>query len=69
MKRTEIQRKADQADCDLYRVITQVERIYDSIKRHTGPRVEDLHKSLMALRKARSGVRMLMHADDRARTI
>lgn len=69
MKRTDLQLKADQADCDLYRVIAQVERIYDSIKRHTGPRVEDLHKSLMGLRRARTGIRMLMHADDRARTI
>ena len=68
-RRTDIQRKADQADCDLYRVIAQVERMYDSIKRHRGRGVEDLHKSLMKLRSARTGIRMLMHADDRARTI
>lgn len=67
-QRTSMQRDADAADCDLYRVICRVERLYDSIKRHSGPRVTDLHKSLQGLRNARTGIRMLMHADDRART-
>lgn len=68
-KRTAIEAKADAIDCDLYRVITRVERLYDSIKRHTGPRVTDLHKSLMDLRGARAGIRMLMHDADRKRTV
>lgn len=66
--KTELQREADRADCDLYRVICRVEKLYDSIKRHSGPRVADLHKSLQGLRNARTGIRMLMDESDRART-
>lgn len=66
--RTRLQREADSLDCDLYRLICRAERMYDEIKRHTGPRVGDFHKSLMSLRSARSGIRMLMHDNDRART-
>ena len=68
-RRTGLQRDADAADCDLYRVICRVERIYDSIKRHKGPKVTDLHRSLQALRIARTGIRMLMDKDDLARTL
>ena len=67
--RTQIQKDADAIDCDLYRVICSVERLYDSIKRHSGPRVTDLHKSLQGLRNARVGIRMLMDESDRARTV
>lgn len=67
--RTEIERDADAADRELYSVICRVERLYDSIKRHKGQRVTDLHKSLQGLRIARTGIRMLMNDDDRARTI
>lgn len=66
--RTDLQRKADEADRELYGLICRVERMYDGVKHYRGHRVTDLHKSLMSLRDARSGVRMLMHADDRART-
>lgn len=66
--RTKVQRDADKADCDLFRVIAKVESIYDSVKHHNGQRVTDLHKSLMELRHARSGIRMMMHESDRART-
>jgi hypothetical protein len=66
--RTALQRDADAADRELYSVICRVERLYDSIKHHSGPRVADLHKSLQGLRNARAGVRMLMDDDDRART-
>jgi hypothetical protein len=66
--RTRLQREADSLDCDLYRLICRAERMYDGIKKHTGPRVADFHKCLMRLRSARSGIRMLMHGDDRART-
>jgi hypothetical protein len=66
--RTEIEKTADAIDCDLYRVICRVERLYDGLKRHTGPRVKDLHKSLQGLRSARVGIRMLMNDDDRKRT-
>lgn len=67
-QRTPLQAEADEIDCELFRVITRVERMYDGIKRHTGPRVTDLHKSLMGLRAARAGIRMLMSDNDRART-
>lgn len=67
-RRTLVQRMADNLDCDLYRVIGATEHLYDSIKRHTGPNVGELHKSLQALRGARSGIRNLMHDDDRQRT-
>lgn len=67
--RTRIQRDADSIDCDLYRVITRVERLYDSIKHHSGPRVADLHKALMSLRSARPGIRLLMNEFDRKRTV
>lgn len=66
--RTRLQREADSLDCDLYRLICRAERMYDGIKRHTGPKVGNFHKSLMSLRSARSGIRTLMHADDRSRT-
>lgn len=66
--RTRLQREADNADRELYGLICRIERMYDGIKRHSGIRVTDLHKSLMMLRSARSGIRMLMHGDDRART-
>lgn len=66
--RTALQCTADGADRELYGLICRVERMYDGIKHHRGHRVTDLHKSLMSLRDARSGIRMLMHADDRART-
>lgn len=67
-RRTDIQRRADEADCDLYRVICRIERMYDEIKGAGGPKVAELHKSLMGLRNARSGIRDLMHGDDRTRT-
>lgn len=67
-KRTPLQREADSVDCELFCVITRVERMYDGIKRHPGKRVMHLHKSLMELRAARLGIRMLMSDADRART-
>lgn len=67
-RRTDLQRRANDADCDLYRVICQVERMYDEVKRDSR-KGADLHKSLMGLRNARSGIRALMHADDRTRTL
>lgn len=66
--KTSLQKDADSADCDLYRIICRVERIYDSIKYHRGPRVTDLYRSLQYLHDARTGIRMLMHPDDRSRT-
>lgn len=66
--RTDLQRRADEADCDLYRVICRVERMYDEIKGARGERITNLHKSLQDLRNARSGIRNFMHEDDRERT-
>ena len=71
MPSREIEITADQIDCDLYRIICRVERLYDSVKRNSytdGPRVRGLHKSLQGLRHARTGIRMLMAEDDRKRT-
>jgi hypothetical protein len=67
--RAKVQKDADAIDCDLYRVICRVEQLYDSLKRIKGPRVTDLHKSLQGLRNARTGIRMLMHEDDRSRIV
>jgi len=67
--RTRVQREANRIDCELYSAIRSAEDLYDSLKRYTGPRVIELHKSLQSLRSARVGIRMLMHADDRARTV
>lgn len=68
-QRTRLETDADAIDCDLYRIICRVERIYDDFKRHEeGSRVTDLHRSLQSLRHARVGIRMLMDVDDRART-
>lgn len=68
MASREVEVAADQIDCDLYRVICRVENLYDSLKRHDGPKVTELHKSLQSLRHARTGIRMLMAEVDRKRT-
>lgn len=66
-RRTEIEREANMADCELYRVISRIERLYDSNKRDKIIRA-NLGHTLNYLRNARFGLRMLMHADDAART-
>ena len=67
-RRSDLQRKADAADCDLWSLICRVERMYDEVKGDSR-KGADLHKSLMKLRNARSGIRALMHMDDLARTL
>jgi hypothetical protein len=67
VSRTKLQRDADMADCDLYRLISRVESIYDEVKARSS-RSAELQQSLMSLRKARGGIRLFMHDDDRKRT-
>lgn len=69
--RTDVQKAADDIDCDLFRVLCRTEQLYHALTRkypQPGPRITDLGDSLSSLRRARSGIRMLMHEDDRART-
>jgi hypothetical protein len=68
-ERTQLQRDADSIDCDLYRLITRVERLYDANKSRNDYARETLAESLQALRRGRVGVRVLMHDVDRERTI
>jgi hypothetical protein len=65
--RTTLQRKADQIDCDLYRVLSRVESLYDEYKRHERHRTS-IAKALSGLRSARVELRGLMHPTDRERT-
>jgi hypothetical protein len=68
-ERTTLERDADYIDCDLYRLITRVERLYDTHKSRDSYARDNLAKSLKALRKARVGLRVLMHETDREETV
>ncbi|MGH8326885.1 MAG: hypothetical protein ACRET2_09000 [Steroidobacteraceae bacterium] len=63
--RTELQREADAADCDLYRLICRLETMY---RRHEDKQTE-LAKALNGLSRARTPLRMLMHEADRETTL
>jgi len=63
-QRTALEREADAMDCDLFRVLTRAERLYDEHKRIKDVR-DNLEPTLNQLRSARSGLRQLMHKDDR----
>jgi len=65
--RTELQRRADDIDRDLYRLICRVEDMYDGNKRSSVVR-DGLGPALQKLRHARAEVRNLMHEDDRKTT-
>lgn len=69
VRRTEIQRDANDIDCELYRVITRVERLYDGIKRRNPVSSREVLKALMSLRSARKPIRDLMHKHDVEMTI
>jgi hypothetical protein len=66
-RRTSLQRAADSMDCDLFRVLMRAEHTYDENKRDKGVR-DVLGPALNQLRNARSGLRQLMHKDDRKGT-
>lgn len=68
-ERTPLQRDADDIDCDLYRLICRVERLYDTHKRRNAYARDNLVESLQALRRGRVGLRVLMHESDRERTV
>lgn len=67
--RTELQRACDDIDCDLFRLITRVERLYDANKRKNRTAALDIHNCLQSMRAARYGLREQMHEDDKARTV
>lgn len=67
-ERTTLQRRADQLDSDLFRLLGRVEDLYDRYKRNSEAR-KYLADSLNGLRGARVGLRCLMHTRDRERTI
>lgn len=62
--RTVLQKEADAIDCDLYRLITRVERLAETIK-VAGPQLRSVSSALWA---ARPGLRQFMHRDDREAT-
>lgn len=66
-QRTPLEREADAMDCDLFRVLQRAERLYDERKRDRDVR-DSLGPALNQLRSARSGLRQLMHKDDRKGT-
>lgn len=66
--RTPLQKRADQLDRDLYRLLSSVEHLYDRNKRNSVVR-KYLADSLSGLRGARVGLRSLMHKFDRERTV
>lgn len=68
-ERTQLQRDADIIDCDLYRIVTRVERLYDTHKERDTYARKNLAESLRALRSARVGLRVLMHESDREQTV
>lgn len=68
-ERTQLQRDADSIDCDLYRILTRVERLYDTHKARDTYARRNLAESLQALRRGRVGLRVLMHESDREQTV
>jgi hypothetical protein len=62
---TEIERAADRLDCDLYRVLCQIERLWEREK-STRPM---LAVTLHYLRQARPNLRALMCEEDRRATL
>jgi uncharacterized protein YcbK (DUF882 family) len=62
-QRTAIQKEADNVDCDLYRLLMRLERLYDGYKRYEVVRAY-LGPALNDLRAGRSKLRLLMHKDD-----
>lgn len=64
IRRTVLQRKADAIDCDLFRIISELESLADLIKT-AGP---SLRRAAMEVSAARPFVRKLMHEYDRSRT-
>jgi hypothetical protein len=62
--RTELQTEADRIDCDLYRIISAVERLADRIPIAGA----QLRAVAYTLHNARPGLRRFMHADDRRLT-
>jgi len=67
--RTDVEQDADGIDCDLFRIVTRTERLYDRIKRKQPAEAAALHKALMALRGARVPIRALMQEADRNATV
>lgn len=67
-ERTTLQRRADQLDCDLFRLLGRVEALYDEHKRNKEVS-KYLADSMAGIRGARIGLRCLMHKRDRERTI
>jgi hypothetical protein len=67
-QRSQLQQEADKIDCELFRLISRVEYLYDTHKRQSSLR-KLLHDSLMGLRGARVGLRMCMHERDRKETM
>jgi hypothetical protein len=62
--RTFLQREADKIDCQLFRLISQVETLATREPEHS----DELRTVSRALRLNRTGIRMLMHIDDRKLT-
>jgi len=59
--RTPLQTEADQIDCNLYRVISQIEQLVD----RTPAAAAKLRAAAHKLRSARGDVRRFMHPSDR----
>ena len=62
--RSKLQRECNDLDCELYRLIGRAERLAEEIK-VAGPK---LRYVVTQLRKARPGLRELMHIKDRIGT-
>ena len=67
-RRTDIERTVDRIDCELYRLVGRIERLYDEHKRDHNTRAA-IHKALMSIRAARTELFSLMHEHDREITI
>jgi hypothetical protein len=65
--RTKLQAEADSVDCDVFRLIWRLERLYDA-NRQNDRAQEKIHRALEQLRGARPHIRSLMSNEDRARS-
>ncbi len=67
--KTQPQRTADRLDCDLYRIISSVEGLYDDAKKHRDRDLMKITKEVLdGLRSARPHLRRLMNEEDRKAT-
>lgn len=67
--RTKLQSSTDALDCDLYRIVSRLETLYDATKRPDLQSALKLHQALVSLRAARTPLRSLMHEQDRKETV